>query len=1044
MLLAYYFWSSSRYPALNEKAIMGGETPTTGIGFDEWYAVDASMLWYEQILNNTLNWVYTNKQGMTFGVLFATGLLMLFSLIKKKNFKSHFLNAGAGLLIGAPLGVCVNCAAPIAQGMRKGGAGVATSLAAMVSSPTLNVVVLGMLFSLFPWYMVGVKLILTFTFILIAIPLITKIFPVSEPSDYKVIDVHLQKNSKGFMALLEDELPASESFFQSVKWFIVRFFRSFWYILKMTVPLMLLAGFLGNVIITFLPWDLLADVLPASLTYSRVMIGLTLILLAAIGLFLPVPMAFDIIICAILLAAGIPEYYVMALLFSLGIFSIYSFFIVRQAMSVKIALASVAVLLALATVGGLATKKLGEWNGEREIQAMLDVLRSDIKGPEIVEVNRSEKFLPQKELIEKLEEHWATPNPVISTQWPENIRVGSTLFGSDSLADQDVFEKVDGQEVGLGIDKVYPTYFMIVGKISNPHGLASGDIHGDGWQDLAVVSTGKFFLFANAGGKFIRQSFPVLDSLTLVNVALVDMNNDSWLDVVLASEGKGNYLFLNKSGDFSEAVAQQLPNTQEAWTTRSMAFADFDRDRDLDILFSNYTVGNHNVMVTGAYNFPEASRNALVINENPGYQLNQLPTTIVGESLTSLWSDINNDGWMDIIEGNDFSAPDVFYLNKEGSYDKPVKKADEIIEIGTESTMSMISGDINNDLKPEVYLGQIALSGIRRNKLFSVEEDELQICGQLTDSIEIETCKRYIKLYTTQNEISRQRKAPMKLGQTDFEFLTIMNGIRRKTMTYDEIPPKWEYLQRHFERVMESNYNIPMREDISEAIASEPSTQNVLLQMDEAGKFKNRAKQWGIATGGYTWNAKFADLNADEFLDLFIVNGSHIDGTRQYNFLYLNQKGTHFENHIEDYPGLNTLLASQNYTYIDIDNDGDQDIISATAVGPLTVHINRMNKGNMIAFELRDALGNSHGVGSKIVIYYGKNGEKHQVRELLASGGHLSFDPYIAYFGLGDHDSVKKVIVQWSTGEETVLEHSFLAGERYIIYRDHVEEAVSH
>lgn len=1017
---------------------MGGETPTTGIGFDEWFAIDSTMPWFELIFFNTLNWVYTNKQGMTFGIFFATGLLMLFSLIKKKTFKSPFLNAGVGLLIGAPLGVCVNCAAPIAQGMRKGGAGVATSLAAMVSSPTLNVVVLGMLFSLFPWYMVGVKLILTFVFILLVIPLITRLFPVSQPIDHKALDEPVQKNGRGIMALLEEDLPVGESFFQSIKWFVVRFARSFWYILKMTVPLMLLAGFLGNVLITFLPWDILTEVLPDSLSYSRLMIGVTLIILAGIGLFLPVPMAFDIIICAILLAAGIPEYYVMALLFSLGIFSIYSFFIVKQAMSAKVALASVAALLALATISGLVTKKLSEWNGEREVQAMLEVLRSDIKGPEIVKVNRSQDALSQKELLEKLEEHWVTPRAVSSAQWPENIKVESAPFGLDSLAYQDAFDKVDGQQIGLGIDKVYPTYFMIVGKLSSPHGMAAGDVHQDGWQDLAVVSTGKFFLFANAGGKFVRQSFPVPDSLTLVNVALVDMNNDAWLDVVLASEGKGNYLFLNDSGDFSHAVAQPLPNTQNAWTTRSMAFADFDRDKDLDILFSNYTVGNHNRMITGIYNFPEPSRNALVINENTGYQLTRLPTTIVGESLASLWSDINNDGWMDIIEGNDFSAPDVFYLNNKGSYVQPVRKSEDIIETSTESTMSMITGDINNDLVPEVYLGQIAFSGLRRNKLLSVEDDQLQICNQLTDPIERATCKRYLTLYATQNEISRQRKAPMKLGQTDFEFLTIMNGIRRKTMTHKEIPPKWEYLRAHFERVMKSEYNVPVREDIAEAIVSEPSTENVLLQMDEAGRFKNQARQWGIATGGYTWNAKFADLNADEYLDLFIVNGSHIDGTRQDNFLYLNEQGTHFENRIKDYPGLNTVLASQNYTYIDIDNDGDQDIISATAVGPLTVHINRMQKGNMIAFELRDALGNSHGIGSKIVIHYGENGEKHQVRELLASGGQLSFDPYIAHFGLGNHNSVKKVTVQWSTGEETILEHSFSAGGRYVIHRDHV------
>ena len=56
-----------------------------------------------------------------------------------------------------PLGVCVNCAAPIAKGLYAGGARAETTLAAMIASPTLNIVVLTMLFGLFPFYMALTK-----------------------------------------------------------------------------------------------------------------------------------------------------------------------------------------------------------------------------------------------------------------------------------------------------------------------------------------------------------------------------------------------------------------------------------------------------------------------------------------------------------------------------------------------------------------------------------------------------------------------------------------------------------------------------------------------------------------------------------------------------------------------------------------------------------------------------------------------------------------------------------------------------------------------
>ena len=70
------------------------------------------------------------------------------------------------MAMGAPLGVCVNCAAPIAKGMYAGGARAESTLSAMVASPTLNVIVLTMLFSILPFYMAVMKIALSLFVIL--------------------------------------------------------------------------------------------------------------------------------------------------------------------------------------------------------------------------------------------------------------------------------------------------------------------------------------------------------------------------------------------------------------------------------------------------------------------------------------------------------------------------------------------------------------------------------------------------------------------------------------------------------------------------------------------------------------------------------------------------------------------------------------------------------------------------------------------------------------------------------------------------------------
>ena len=167
--LAIFFWAGSRVPQLNEKAIMGESADLDAIGFDVVLAVKPDDSVVTKVLYTTVNWLQTNKKGMTFGVLFAAIIMVLFSQLKKRSFKSRFANSGLGMVIGAPLGVCVNCAAPIARGIHSGGAAVETTLGAMISSPTLNVIVLTILFSLFPLYIVGLKLALTVGFILIGI-----------------------------------------------------------------------------------------------------------------------------------------------------------------------------------------------------------------------------------------------------------------------------------------------------------------------------------------------------------------------------------------------------------------------------------------------------------------------------------------------------------------------------------------------------------------------------------------------------------------------------------------------------------------------------------------------------------------------------------------------------------------------------------------------------------------------------------------------------------------------------------------------------------
>ena len=147
--LLAWFWMGSRYPAMDEKAAMAGEVVMADVlSFEAHFPVDTSAPMWRKIFHSTLNWILTNRQGMTFGVLLATLVLTLLQLRRRlSSFRSVFRDILKGVLIGAPLGVCVNCAAPIAYGMRQQGMRKGTSLATIFASPTLNSIVLAMTFS---------------------------------------------------------------------------------------------------------------------------------------------------------------------------------------------------------------------------------------------------------------------------------------------------------------------------------------------------------------------------------------------------------------------------------------------------------------------------------------------------------------------------------------------------------------------------------------------------------------------------------------------------------------------------------------------------------------------------------------------------------------------------------------------------------------------------------------------------------------------------------------------------------------------------------
>jgi uncharacterized membrane protein YraQ (UPF0718 family) len=328
LAMALYFWTDSRYPALLKKLNSGKAVKVTAaLTFDAKLPVSPDMPLATRVGRTTLNWMWANRIGMTFGVCFGAAALTLLPLFSRRRFSTAAGNTLMGAALGTPLGVCANCVAPIGQGLINAGASRYTALATMISSPLLNVVVLAMAFTLFPLPIALTRL---------AIPLVLlALVPLIAGRQTNCIELALPPEDN---AGWPHDISAT----------LLSFLKNLARLAAITLPLMLVAALLGSLVAELLP----AHSIPATASL------LGIIVLALIGTFLPVPMAFDVAAAFVLMSRGVPLPYVVTLLCTLGAFSIYPMLIVGRSLSWRTATAMFVAVAGLGIVAGVGTSLL--------------------------------------------------------------------------------------------------------------------------------------------------------------------------------------------------------------------------------------------------------------------------------------------------------------------------------------------------------------------------------------------------------------------------------------------------------------------------------------------------------------------------------------------------------------------------------------------------------------------------------------------------------------------------------------------------------------
>lgn len=1015
ILIATGFWSSSRYPQLQGKAEMTGQISLQDtLTHDAHVEIAEDAPIYKQVAATTVNWAWTNRQGMTFAVFLAACFLTLFNYLPAFKTQNKFINSFYGMLTGTPLGVCVNCVAPITKALYESGRSAQMALAVMFSSPTLNIIVLTMLFAFFPFYIAALKLFFTFIIILAIVPFL------SHERQQKI------KNDEigSVCDINTDFLKTNEDWVKALKGASIDYFKSFKYIVIRTVPLMFVAGFLGALMTHI--WD------PNTLIGQSPSI-ISIFGVAVFGTFLPMPIAFDVMTAQALFAANVPIVVVVTLLFTLGIFSVYSFFIVWRTFSIKLAIELYLIVCVVGMACGYTAQYYSDYKAEIRAQRYKElVIDSPDKTTLPTTLIQANAYIELSGL-----EDITTPESKRVLD-DKNLKIDRILHKERNKGDKP-FTMMKAEEVGIdSYNELNAANFIepfLLGR-----SVASGDFNKDGWMDFAAATKGGVDLYQNINGeefKKVELEIPGFESKEAVNVALVDMNNDSWPDFYITTFAEGNYIILNPLGKKENKNLIHLTN-KKSLLTHSLSFADIDLDGNLDVAHGNWN-GGELIKTPGRF-----ARNEVFLNKNLNFEAMKLPTLrdeVPGNTLSILLSDINNDGLMDLMAGNDYEVPDAFYLNTKDRGYLPISQKSKIIPVTPRLNMTMETADINNDLKLDIYMtGGTYNMGPKAKRAGAFADSEY--CHGLTDEKTKAKCEEIWRMSKIAIVSEFKECDEMEGIYNDQQMRDCMVAEKLHTFKWsldfqcEEIPASYKMYRASCEAIKASLDKEPVN---VKNFIPQKELGNILLVNEGTKGFVEKSEDMNVADGAWSWSGKIADLDNDEWQDIYVVNGSVYSAfmgttTHSPNMFFYNQKGEDFKQAEQEF-GLDNWEHSSGFTYIDYDMDGDLDIISNTSFGPAYLYRNNNANNNSITFTMVDEKGNSQCIGCKLYIEYGPDKKKKQVREIKSGGAFLSFDAPVAHFGLGQEKEIKWLGIVWSDGTKMQLPQPIPAGSHYVLTR---------
>jgi len=453
---------------------------------------------------------------------------------------------------------------------------------------------------------------------------------------------------------------------------------------------------------------------------------------------------------------------------------------------------------------------------------------------------------------------------------------------------------------------------------------------------------------------------------TAGGVVVEDLRSNGRFDVVTSSMDSCaamQYLANNGDGTFTDRTAAAGLSGQLGGL--NIVPGDYNNDGCQDIL----------VLRGGWEYLPQ--RKSLLRNNCDGTFTDMTVPAGLGEpttSQTAVWTDYDNDGWLDLFVGNENGPAQLFHNSGRGTF-VDVAKAAGVDR--TAFTKGVNAIDYDNDRYPDLYVSNYG----QTNFLYHNNRNGT---------------------FTEMASAARVRGTPTGFATWFFD--------------YDN--DGWPDL-------FVTSY-VSSVDEVARSYLGQPrngTTMKLYRNLGD-GTFRDVTADAGLARVQMPMGSNFGDIDNDGYLDMYLGTGQPSYAATVGSMLLHNKAGRTFVD-VSASSGTGELHKGHGVAFADLDNDGDEDIVFLVGgATPGDRHALRLfeNPGHgndWIALKLVGVKSNRSAVGAriKITVQNDAGAGSRAIYRTVGTGGSFGASPLLQHVGLGRTSAPVDLEIWWPTSD---------------------------